>query len=82
MFIKTNEIFPDRLWSDFVGYGLAIELVRQYGVRSVELGYLGGGLDVTYEKNGNKLPEIMPNNFIRMTVPSNMYQREHLEYVV
>ena len=65
-----------------MGYGLVIELVRQYGVRTVEIGYLGGRLDVIYEKNGNKLPEEMPNNFIRMTVPSNMYQREHLEYVV
>jgi tryptophanase len=65
-----------------VAYGLAIELIRQYGIRTVELSYLGGYLDVQYEKNGNKLPERMPNNFIRMTVPAYAYHKEHLEYVV
>jgi tryptophanase len=48
----------------------------------VELSYLGGYLDVQYEKNGNKLPERMPNNFIRMTVPAYTYHKEHLDYVV
>ena len=35
-----------------------------------------------YEKNGNKLPERMPNNFIRMTVPAYAYHKKHLDYVV
>ena len=82
IFIKIDEIFPERPWDDYVAYGLAIELVRQYGIRTVELSYLGGYLDLQIEKNGNKLPEKMPQNFIRMTVPSYMYHKEHLDYVV
>jgi hypothetical protein len=41
----------------------------------VELSYLGGYLDVQYEKNGNKLPERMPKNFIRMTAPAYTYHK-------
>jgi len=48
----------------------------------VELSYLGGYLDSQFAKNGNKLPEKMPNNFIRMVVPAYMYHKEHLDYVV
>jgi tryptophanase len=51
IYLKISEIFPDRPSSDAVGYGLAIELIRQYGIRTIELSYLGGYLNAQNENN-------------------------------
>lgn len=82
VFLISKEMFTERPWDDFVTTGFSLELVRRFGIRSIPLGYLEMNLDLTYEQNGNKLPEVMPRNIIRMTIPSQMYHNSHLDYVV
>ena len=36
VYIKVNELFPDRKWNDFMGVGFCVELLRRYGVRCLE----------------------------------------------
>ncbi len=62
--------------------GFIIELCRLYGIRAIETGYLSAGIDIQAEKNGGQLPSILPNNFIRMVIPANVYQKTHMDYVV
>jgi tryptophanase len=45
------------------------------------MGYASAGLDVQVEKNEGKMPAVLPNNFIRMIIPSNVYQHAHMDYV-
>jgi tryptophanase len=62
--------------------GFIIELCRLYGIRAIEMGYLAAGIDIQAEKNGGELPDVLPNNFIRMVIPANVYQKDHMDYVV
>jgi tryptophanase len=54
--------------------GFIIELCRLYGIRALEIGYMSNGIDIQAEKNGGELPSVLPNNFIRMIIPANVYQ--------
>ncbi len=82
VFLKANDMFTERPWDDFVTTSFGIELVRRYGIRTVPIGYLEMNLDLTYEQNGNKLPEVMPKQKIRLTVPAQMYHIAHIDYTV
>jgi tryptophanase len=62
--------------------GFIIELCRLYGIRAIEMGYMSNGIDIQAEKNGGELPSFLPNNFIRMVIPANVYQQVHMDYVV
>lgn len=80
MYINVNEMFPDSKWSDFKGCGFVIEMIRRYGIRSVELGYMAWELDRYIEKH-EKMSETMPPNLVRLAIPPNVYNKEHMDYV-
>ena len=81
VYLDVNRIFPMADWKLFKGVGFVIELLRKYGIRGCELGYMCWELDRYVDENG-KLPERMPPNLIRFAVPANMYHLEHIEYCV
>ena len=80
VYIDINKMFKEYSWSDFMGVGLVTELLKKYGIRACELGYMAWELDVYVEKNG-KMPERMPPNLVRMAIPANVYSKEHMDYV-
>ncbi len=65
-------MFPERKWDDFMGCGFVIEMIRRYGIRGCELGYMAWELDVYLEENG-KMPEKLPPNLVRFAIPANFY---------
>ncbi len=73
VYIKINEMFPERCWSEYVGCGLVAELIRRFGIRACELGYMTWEIDVYLEKHGNIFPNKMPPNYVRLSIPSNVY---------
>jgi tryptophanase len=81
IYIDINRMFKDSPWENFMGVGLASELLVNYGIRTCELGYMAWELDVYVEKHG-KLPEHMPPNLVRLAIPANVHNREHMDYVV
>ena len=81
VYVDTNRMFSDCPWDDFMGVGLVAELLRLYGIRACELGYMAWELDIYVEKYG-KMPERMPPNLVRLAVPANVYSKEHMDYVV
>ena len=81
IFINNNLMFPERKWDDFAGAGFVSELLRRYGIRGCELGYMAWELDVYVEKHG-KMPEIMPPNLVRFAIPGNVYHKEHFDYFI
>jgi len=81
VYVDINRMFKDAPWEDFMGIGLTSELLINYGIRTCELGYMAWELDVYVEKHG-KLPEQMPPNLVRLAVPANVYNKEHMDYVI
>ena len=81
VYIKLNEMFPEREWNEYMGCGLAIELIRRFGIRGCELGYMAWELDVYLEKHDGKFPEKMPPNYVRLAIPANVYGPAHINYV-
>jgi len=81
VYIDVNKMFEASPWNDFMGVGLVVELLRLYGIRACELGYMAWELDVYVEKHG-KMPERLPPNLVRLAIPSNAYSKEHMDYVV
>ena len=80
VYIDTNRMFDYAEWHDFMGVGLVAELLRKYGIRACELGYMAWELDVYVEKYG-KMPDHMPPNLVRLAIPANVYGKEHMDYV-
>ena len=81
LYLDINKMFPERKWDSFSGVGFTIELLKKYGIRTCELGYMAWELDRYVEKH-KKLPENMPPNFIRLAIPANVYHKEHIDYAV
>jgi len=81
VYVDINRMFKDASWEDFMGIGVTAELLINYGIRTCELGYMAWELDVYVEKHG-KLPDQMPPNLVRLAVPANVYNKEHMDYVV
>jgi len=81
VYLDCNKMFSDSDWRDFKGVGLVSELLRKYGIRCCELGYMAWELDVYVEQHG-KMPEHMPPNLVRLAIPANVYSKEHMDYVV
>lgn len=80
VYIDVNKMFEGYRWDDFMGVGLVTELLRLYGIRGCELGYMAWELDVFVEKYG-KMPERMPPNLVRLAIPANAYGKSHMDYV-
>ncbi|MGV8162263.1 MAG: tryptophanase [Candidatus Nanoarchaeia archaeon] len=62
---------------DFLGVGLTIELIKQYGIRGCELGPFAFEWD---QKSKEEQKGIL--NLVRFAVPRNAYGLEHIEYTV
>ena len=81
IYLKINDLFSERQWSDFMGCGFVIEMIKRFGIRGCEMGYMAWGLDVYLEKNEGKFPEKMPPNFVRFAIPPNVYGDAHMDFV-
>lgn len=82
IYLRINDLFPDRKWNEFMGCGFVIELIKRYGIRGCELGYMAWELDIYLEENQGNFPDKMPPNYVRFAIPANVYGEAHFNYVV
>ena len=61
----------------FAGQGIALELIRRYGIRVAELGDYYMEYDL---KNDEQKEEVC--NVVRFAINRSMYSNEHLDYVI
>jgi tryptophanase len=79
VYLNINKFFEgtDMRIDDFGGVGFTIELLRHYGIRSVELGPFAFEWD-------KKTPEQRKGilNLVRFAMPRNVYSASHIDYAV
>ena len=77
VFIDAGKFLPQIPPEQFPGQTLAVELYKEGGVRSVELGTLMlGGTD---RKTGK--PYNAPRELVRLALPRRVYTNSHMDYV-
>ncbi|MFX1592927.1 MAG: beta-eliminating lyase-related protein, partial [Promethearchaeota archaeon] len=79
VYLNMDKFFEgtDMAIEDFGGVGFTIELLKQYGIRAVELGPFAFEWD-------KKTPEQRKGilNFVRFAMPRNVYSASHIDYAV
>jgi tryptophanase len=78
VYLDAGRLFPHIPQGEFPGQALAVELYRQGGIRSVEIGSVmfAHPDPTTGEMNYPKL------ELVRLALPRRVYTQSHLEYVV
>ncbi len=76
IFIYANRFLPFVKKEEFVAQTLAVELYKEAGIRSVEIGALLADRDPITGKN--RYPDI---EFVRLTVPRRVYTNNHMDIV-
>jgi len=77
VFIDAGKILPQIPPEQFPGQTLAVELYKEGGVRSAEIGTLMlGGVD---QKTGK--PYNAPRELVRLALPRRVYTNSHMDYV-
>ncbi|KAJ6528137.1 pyridoxal phosphate-dependent transferase [Mycena capillaripes] len=78
VFLDMDGFFADcgRSYDEFASVGFTLELLREYGIRSVEAGPFGWEWD---KKTTAKERDLIPN-LVRLAVPRNVMTDVHFEY--
>ncbi len=77
VFIDAGKFLPQISPEQFPGQTVAVELYKEGGVRSAEIGTLMlGGID---QKTGK--PYFAPKELVRLALPRRVYTNSHLDYV-
>ncbi len=76
VFIDANQIFDHIPRAEFRAQTLAIEMYKEAGIRTVEIGTILADRDpVTKE---NRFPK---NEFVRLAIPRRVYTNNHMDYI-
>ncbi len=77
VFIDAGQLLRHINWEEFPGYALAIALYSEGGIRSVEVGSLMLGRDLTTHENRRAGQELT-----RLAIPRRVYTKNDMEYVI
>jgi tryptophanase len=78
VYIDAGKMLPDIPKSEFPGQALSVEMYREGGVRSVELGSVAFAF-ADPDTGEMKYPEM---ELVRLALPRRTYTQSHLDYVV
>ena len=77
VYVDAGRLFPHIHAADFPGQALAVELYREGGIRSVEIGSV-----MFAHPNPATGEMVYPNlELVRLAIPRRVYTQSHLEYV-
>jgi len=77
IYIDARRMVPHIPPDEFPGQTISIELYREGGIRTVEIGTLIAGRDPQTGKN-----RIAPLELVRLAIPRRVYTQAHLDHVV
>jgi tryptophanase len=78
IYIDAASFCPHIMPLQYPGIALTVELYREAGIRSVEIGsVMFGNADA---ESGEELPA--PNELVRLAIPRRVYTQSHIDYVV
>jgi tryptophanase len=75
IYIDAVAMLPHIARSDFPGQALAVEMYREAGIRTCEIGSVMHG-----EKSGGK--ETPTLELVRLAIPHRVYTQSHIDYVI
>lgn len=78
IYIDAHAMLPHLTPREFPGQALAIELYREAGIRSCEIGSVMYGHDD--EEDGKEAPSRM--ELVRLAIPHRVYTQSHIDYVI
>jgi tyrosine phenol-lyase len=77
IYLNAKRFLPHIPPEHYPGQSLSVELFRQSGIRSVEIGSVMFG---TYNPDGSLIPARM--ELVRLAIPRRVYTQSHIDYVV
>lgn len=78
IYIDAAAMLPHIPSLEYPGQALAIELYREAGIRSCEIGSVMHGETLT--ENGEEVPSSM--ELVRLAIPHRVYTQSHIDYVI
>ena len=78
IYIDAHAMLPHIPLLQYPGQALAIELYREAGIRSCEIGSVMHGAN--HSTNGNERPATM--ELVRLAIPHRVYTQSHIDYVI
>jgi tryptophanase len=76
IFLNANEFLPHIKKEEFIAQTLAVEIYKEAGIRTVEIGTLLADRDpITKE---NRYPEV---EFVRLAIPRRTFTNNHMDFV-
>ena len=78
IYIDAAAMLPHIPTLEYPGQALAIELYREAGIRSCEIGSVMHGETLT--ENGEEVPSRM--ELVRLAIPHRVYTQSHIDYVI
>ena len=76
VYIDAREMLPHIPSNEYPGQSLAIEIYREAGIRSCEIGSVMFGR----QADGSEKPAAM--DLVRMAIPRRVYTQSHIDYVI
>jgi tyrosine phenol-lyase len=77
VYLNAKKFLPHIPVDQYPGQSLAVELYRQAGIRSVEIGSVMFG---KYDAAGKLIPARM--ELVRLAIPRRVYTQSHIDYVI
>ena len=77
VYVDAAAFFPQIPAGELPGQALVVELYREAGIRSVEIGTLMFG-----KRDANGVEHVAPMELVRLAIPRRAYTQSHIDYVV
>jgi len=77
IYIDARSMLPHIPLLQYPGQALAIELYREAGIRSCEIGSV---MHAEHSETGEEMPSAM--DLVRLAIPHRVYTQSHIDYVV